>query len=52
LWIKPLDDEGFAARAEGIRTALTAQAQNQVINDWYEAKLAEAKVEDMRYSQR
>jgi len=52
VWIKSFDEEDFLARGNGIRNALNAQAENQVIQDWYEAKLAVANVEDLRFSRR
>jgi len=52
LWIKPFDEADFATRSEGIRQALLARKQNEVVEAWYEAKLAQAKVEDLRYARR
>jgi parvulin-like peptidyl-prolyl isomerase len=52
LWISEFDEAQYTARREGIRQALSSQAQNEVLQEWYEAKLAQSKVEDYRYTWR
>ena len=52
LWIAEFDEAQYALRSDGIRQALSAQAQNEVLQEWYEAKLAQSEVEDYRYTWR
>ena len=48
--IEEFDEAAFATRAPGIRQALLSQAQGQLLQDWFEAKLAQADVQDLRYA--
>ena len=52
LWVKPIDEESFAQREEGIMASLLAQAQNQALEDWMKALIEEADIRDYRYAAR
>ena len=52
LWVKPIDEESFAQREEGIMASLLTQAQNQALEDWMKALIEEADIRDYRYAAR
>jgi len=51
LWISPFDQADFDMRRDALQGALLARAQNVAVDEWYQARLAEAKIVDLRYVQ-
>ena len=48
LWISAVDQDDYDLRSTGIHAALLQRAQGEVINDWFERQMAEAKIVDFR----
>ena len=51
LWISPFDEADFMDRRAGIQAALLSRAQNKIVEEWYNARLEAAEIEDFRYWQ-
>ncbi len=49
LWIQEFDTEDFATRSGGIRAALLGRAQNTILQEWYDDRLARAEIKDQRF---
>lgn len=48
-WIAPIDEADFASRRDGIRSALLSRAQGEKVQEFFEARLEAAEIEDYRY---
>ncbi len=48
LWISPFDQVDFDSRREGIREVLLNRAKTEKVNEFIQAKLDEAQIEDFR----
>ncbi len=49
LWIKPIDENDFQQRKDGIMAFLLNQAQGKVAQKWLNEQKDSAKIEDYRY---
>ncbi len=52
LWIRPIDENDFAAKRAGIQQSLLAQAQGKAVQEWLDQQKKAAKIEDHRASLR
>ena len=52
LWVKPVDQAEFDARAAGLRSVLLQRAQGEVINAWFDEQIAASDIVDHRHQLR
>ncbi len=50
LWQQPMDEELYASRREMLRTAILQQKQARALEDWFQARIAELEIRDLRDS--